>query len=96
LQLSLLFEIKGFKEFTLVICNNLLRDNHFGMLFRVACGATLSVLDAATDFYAITTYVGRASEAVRTNMRSEATSPIVTLRCIVLCFGPLSVLLSYL
>ena len=40
----------------LVIANNLLRDNKFGMMFRVSVGAFLSTVDAATDIFVISTY----------------------------------------
>ena len=35
-------EIEGFKEFMVVIVDNLLRDNKFGMAFRVTVGAIIS------------------------------------------------------
>jgi len=54
-QLDLLLEIDGFEEFMVVIANNLLIDNQFGMMFRVSVGA-LSTIDAATDIYVVTTY----------------------------------------
>ena len=40
----------------IVIANNLLRDNTFGMMFRVSIGAILSTVDAATDIFVISTY----------------------------------------
>ena len=40
----------------LVMANNKLRDNIYGMMFRVCVGALLSTIDAATDIYVITTY----------------------------------------
>ena len=40
----------------IVIANNLLRDNKFGMMFRVSVGAFLSTVDAATDIFVISTY----------------------------------------
>jgi len=46
----------GFEELMVIIANNLLRDNKFGMIFRVSVGAALSTVDAATDIYVITTY----------------------------------------
>ena len=56
-QLSLLFEeVEGFEEFMLVVTNNLLRDNKFGMIFRVGTGALLSTVDAMTDIYVLITY----------------------------------------
>jgi len=56
-QLSNLFdEIEGFEDFMIVITNNLLRDNRFGMMFRVGSGAALSTIDAVTDIYVISTY----------------------------------------
>jgi len=56
-QLNILFdEIEGFEDFIIVIANNLLRDNKFGMVFRVSVGAVLSTIDAATDIYVISTY----------------------------------------
>jgi len=41
------------------IVNNLLRDNKFGMVLRVSFGAALSMCDAATDIYVISTYYGK-------------------------------------
>ena len=56
-QLELLFEgVAGFEPFMVDIANSLLKDNKFGMMFRVGTGAILSTLDAATDIYTITTY----------------------------------------
>ena len=55
-QLELLFEVQGFEEFMKVIASNLLRDNKFGMIFRVSVGAGLSTIDALTDIYTIKTY----------------------------------------
>jgi len=49
-------EVPGFNEFMLIIVSGLLRDNKFIMLFRVSCGASLSILDALTDIYTIATY----------------------------------------
>jgi len=59
-QLHHLFdEVVGFDDFIVVITNNLLRDNKFGMMFRVGIGAALSMSDAATDIYVISTYYGK-------------------------------------
>jgi len=59
-QLHHLFdEVVGFEDFIVVITNNLLRDNKFGMMFRVGIGAALSMSDAATDIYVISTYYGK-------------------------------------
>jgi len=59
-QLHHLFdEFVGFEDFIVVITNNLLRDNKFGMMFRVGIGAALSMNDAATDIYVISTYYGK-------------------------------------
>ena len=55
-QLGVLFEVEGFEDFMNVIASNLLRDNKFGLIFRVASGAFLSTLDAVTDVYTISTY----------------------------------------
>ena len=56
-QLKILFEeVEGFEEFMLVIANNLLRDSIYGMVLRVSIGAVLSLMDAATDIYIISTY----------------------------------------
>jgi len=52
----LLDKVVGFEDFMIVIANNLLRDNKFGMVFRVSVGALLSTVDAATDIYVISTY----------------------------------------
>ena len=43
-QLNSLFEITGFDSFMLVIVNNLLRDNIYGVMFRVGAGAVLSLV----------------------------------------------------
>ena len=40
----------------ITISNNLMRDNRFGIMFRISVGAALSTIDAATDIYVITTY----------------------------------------
>jgi len=56
-QLNVLFEeVEGFEEFMLVIANNLLRDSIYGMLMRVSVGAALSMMDAVTDIYVLSTY----------------------------------------
>ena len=56
-QLSVLFtEVDGLEAFLITIVNDLLRDNKFGMVFRVSVGAFLSMLDAGTDIYVISTY----------------------------------------
>ena len=56
-QLNALFtEVQGFEAFLLVISNNLLRDNNFGMMIRVSAGAALSTIDASTDLYVVATY----------------------------------------
>jgi len=56
-QLDVLFkEIVGFEEFMLVIADNTLRDSIYGMVYRVSMGAALSMTDAATDIYVISTY----------------------------------------
>ena len=56
LQLDNLFQVDGFNGFMVVIATNLLRDNKFGMIFRVGLGAALSTLDGARDIYVISTY----------------------------------------
>jgi len=56
-QLNTLFdEVEGFFDFMVTISNNTLRDSIYGMVYRVAMGALLSTVDAATDIYVITTY----------------------------------------
>ena len=40
----------------LILFNNMLRDNKFGMVFRVGVGATFSTIDALTDIYVVSTY----------------------------------------
>jgi len=40
----------------LVIANKTLRDSIYGMVYRVSVGTTLSIVDAATDIYVVTTY----------------------------------------
>ena len=46
----------GFYDFMVVIANNTLRDTIYGMILRVSVGAVLSIVDAATDIYVITSY----------------------------------------
>ena len=68
-QLHRLFdEVIGFEDFIVVITNNLLRDNKFGMMFRVGIGAALSMSDAATDIYVISTYYGKEELVVQANV----------------------------
>ena len=55
-QLDNLFQVDGFNGFMGVITTNLLRNNKYGMIFRVSVGAALSTLDGATDIYVISTY----------------------------------------
>jgi len=55
-QLGDLFLVDGFNDFIVAIASNLLRDNKYGMIFRVSLGAALSTPDAATDIYVISTY----------------------------------------
>ena len=52
----LLDKVEGFEDFMVVICDNLFRDNKLGMIYRVALGAGLSMVDSATDIYVIFTY----------------------------------------
>ena len=40
----------------LVIANNLLRDNRYGIILRVSTGAVLSVIDGVSDIYILNTY----------------------------------------
>jgi len=62
-QLKTLFdEVEGFEDFMLYVSNNLLLDNKFGMMFRVTVGAIISTIDAATDLYIISTYVGERAK----------------------------------
>ena len=56
-QLETLFdEVDGFEEFMLVIANNILRDNIFGMVGKVLLGAGLSTINVSTDIYVIEKY----------------------------------------
>ena len=48
--------VTGIDSFMLVIANNLLRDNRYGMILRVSTGAVLSVIDAVSDLYILNTY----------------------------------------
>ena len=48
--------VTGIDAFMLVIANNLLRDNRYGMILRVSTGAVLSVIDAVSDLYILNTY----------------------------------------
>jgi len=67
-QLDVLFkEIVGFEEFVLVIVNNTLRDSIYGMIYRVSVGALLSMTDAVTDIYVISTYYKSEELVVQAN-----------------------------
>ena len=55
-QLTIFFEIDGFRSFMLVLADELLLANHYGMIFRVAVGALISIFDGGTDIYVLTTY----------------------------------------
>jgi len=56
-QLDVLFEkVQGFEDFMNIIANNTLRDSIYGMVMRVSVGAALSITDAVTDIYTISTY----------------------------------------
>lgn len=69
--LSPLFEdVVGFEEFMVEVATILMRDNIYGMASRVALGAILSSLDAATDIYTIVSYFKKG-------LRSEATLLLV-------------------
>ena len=57
IQLDVLFkEVAGFEEFMVVIANNLMRNSIYGTVYRVTVGAALSMTDAVTDIYVISTY----------------------------------------
>ena len=55
-QLRELTELEGVDTFMVDIFSNLLRDSKWGMVLRVSVGAILSMLDAGTDIYTISTY----------------------------------------
>jgi len=55
-QLRELTELEGVDTFIVDIFSNLLRDSKWGMVLRVSVGAILSMLDAGTDIYTISTY----------------------------------------
>ena len=55
-QLRELTELEGVETFVVDIFSNLLRDSKWGMILRVSVGAILSMLDAGTDLYTISTY----------------------------------------
>jgi len=55
-QLRELTELEGVDTFIVNIFSNLLRDSKWGMILRVSVGALLSMLDAGTDLYTISTY----------------------------------------
>ena len=61
----------------LVIANNLLRDNKFGMVFRVSVGALLSTVDAATDIFVISTYYNDGLHGKANAMLAMITSNMV-------------------
>ena len=61
----------------LVIANNLLRDNKFGMMFRVSVGAFLSTVDAATDIFVISTYYNDGLQGKANAMLAMITSNMV-------------------
>jgi len=80
-QVNALFdEVVGFDAFMLIFVNNLLRDNKYGMLFRVSCGAGLSMVDAATDLYVIATYVASERAGVRTKNEERSDDLLHTRR----------------
>ena len=67
-QLCGLFEVEaGFEAFMVVFADNHLRNNKFGLMFRVAVGAALSTIDAATDIYVISTYYQNADLVIQAN-----------------------------
>ena len=68
----------------LVIANNLLRDNKFGMMFRVSVGAFLSTVDAATDIFVISTYYNDDLQGKANAMLAMITSNMVGQLLIVL------------
>ena len=68
----------------LVIANNLLRDNKFGMMFRVSVGAFLSTVDAATDIFVISTYYNDGLHGKANAMLAMITSNMVGQLLIVL------------
>ena len=88
-QLGNLFEVDGFNDFMVVIASNLLRDNKFGMIFRVGLGAALSTFDAATDIYVISTYYYQSKALVG---QAHALLAMITLNMI---FQILTVLAQY-
>jgi len=55
-QLRELTELEGVDTFIVDIFSNILRDSQWGMILRVSVGAILSMLDAGTDLYTISTY----------------------------------------
>ena len=55
-QLRELTELEGIESFMVDIFSNLLRDSKWGMILRVSVGALLSMLDAGTDIYTVSTY----------------------------------------
>ena len=55
-QLRELTELEGIDTFMVDIFSNLLRDSKWGMILRVSVGALLSMLDAGTDIYTVSTY----------------------------------------
>ena len=67
-QLNNLFDLEGIDAFMLVIANNLLRDNKYGMVFRVATGAVLSIIDGVSDLYILSTYYSNESLTGQGNM----------------------------
>ena len=63
-QLDPLFEeIQGLEEFTSILFKNLEKDDYHGLVYRVFLGATISIVDSATDLYVSLTYL---SENVNT------------------------------
>jgi len=67
-QLCGLFEVEaGFERFMVVFADNNLRDNKYGLIFRVTVRAALSTIDAATDIYVISTYYESAALATQAN-----------------------------
>ena len=74
--------VTGIDAFMLVIANNLLRDNRYGMILRVSTGAVLSVIDAVSDLYILNTYYSQGLDQAYTLLAMIVTSMFLQILCV--------------
>jgi len=87
-QLRELTELEGVETFVVDIFSNLLRDSKWGMVLRVSVGAILSMLDAGTDLYTISTY----NKSDKLTWQANAMLAMISVNMI---FQIISVLVNY-